>query len=93
MKVNAYMGRDKLRDLYDVAFICSNYFDELQPVTKALLQNALMYKGMEHFDYIVNQEKDELIDENRLAESFLNMFDQFDLLYTEEEKESLPGIS
>lgn len=93
MKVNAYMGRDKLRDLYDVAFICGHYFDELQPTTKALLQNALMYKGIEHFDYIVNQEKDELIDENRLAESFLNMFEQFDLLYTEEEKEILRDVA
>lgn len=93
MKVNAYMGRDKLRDLYDIAFICGNYFEELQPEVKALLQNALMYKGIEHFDYIVSQERDELIDENRLAESFLAMFDQFDLLYTQEEKEILQEAS
>ena len=52
-----------------------------------------MYKGIEHFDYIVSQERDELIDENRLAESFLAMFDQFDLLYTQEEKEILQEAS
>lgn len=93
MKVNAYMGRDKLRDLYDITFICNNYFDELQPETKALLQNALMYKGMEHFDYIVSQQQDDLIDENRLAESFLKMFDKFDLLYTKEEQAMLDLLS
>ncbi len=89
MKINAYMGRDKLRDLYDVSFISNNYFDELEPATRALLQNALMYKGVEHFDYIVSQQKDELIDENRLAESFLEMFDKFGLLYTASEKKML----
>ena len=93
MKVNAYMGRDKLRDLYDITFICNNYFDELQPEIKALLQNALMYKGMEHFDYIVSQQQDDLIDENRLAESFLKMFDKFDLLYTKEEQAMLDLLS
>ena len=93
MKVNAYMGRDKLRDLYDITFICNNYFDELQPEIKALLQNALMYKGKEHFDYIVSQQQDDLIDENRLAESFLKMFDKFDLLYTKEEQAMLDLLS
>lgn len=93
MKINAYMGRDKLRDLYDISFISNNYFDELEPATKSLLQNALMYKGIEHFDYIVSQQSDELIDENKLAESFLEMFDRFDLLYTDEEKEILDLVS
>lgn len=93
MKINAYMGRDKLRDLYDISFISNNYFDELEPATKSLLLYALLYKGIEHFDYIVSQQSDELIDENKLAESFLEMFDRFDLLYTEEEKEILDLVS
>lgn len=42
---------------------------------------------MDKFDYIVNNQKDKLIDENRLAECFLNAFDKIGLLNTMEEKE------
>ena len=34
MKANAYSNRDKIRDLYDVSFICNYYFEELEKTTK-----------------------------------------------------------
>ncbi|MCL2202615.1 MAG: nucleotidyl transferase AbiEii/AbiGii toxin family protein [Defluviitaleaceae bacterium] len=46
MKTTAYAGRDKIRDLYDIAFICNNYYDRLSPPTVALLRNAVEHKGI-----------------------------------------------
>lgn len=89
MKLNAYIGRDKIRDLYDIAFITKNYWDNLMPLAKNALTNALEYKGLEHFDYIIREQKDELIDNNKLAEDFLNMFDSLGLLADREERELL----
>jgi predicted nucleotidyltransferase component of viral defense system len=86
MKTNAYSGRDKMRDLYDLSFICKAYFEQLSDKTISFLRNAMEYKGVEQFDYIMREQKDDLIDENKLAEDFLLMFDKLGLLYDEEEK-------
>lgn len=87
MKTNAYVGRDKLRDLFDVCFICNNYHNELSDTVLFNLRNALEYKGLEHFDMIVNQQEDELIDNDKLAEEFLKMHDLLGLLQNEPEQE------
>lgn len=86
MKNNAYMSRDKIRDLYDLCFIGEKYYDRLSPATKAGLQNALEYKGLEQFDYVIQTQKDPLIDNNKLAEQFLNLYDKLGILYDEAEK-------
>ncbi len=70
MKINAYTNRDKIRDLYDVTFIYSNYSDHLSHQTVALLRSAVEYKGLEQFDYIIQNQEDELIDSNKLSEDF-----------------------
>ncbi|MDR3270246.1 MAG: nucleotidyl transferase AbiEii/AbiGii toxin family protein [Peptococcaceae bacterium] len=87
MKVNAYSGRDKIRDLYDVTFICKQYFDCLSTQTVALLRNAIEYKGIEQFDYIIRDQNDELIDNDKLAEDFLAMYDRLGLMYDRSEYE------
>ncbi|MDR0446102.1 MAG: nucleotidyl transferase AbiEii/AbiGii toxin family protein [Oscillospiraceae bacterium] len=89
MKINAYMSRDKMRDLYDIAFICNNFIDSISPQTTALLRNALEYKGLEQFDYMINTQSDELINPDKLAEDFLKMFDKLGLLVDENEKKHL----
>jgi len=89
MKTNAYAGRDKIRDLYDVAFICSNYFDRLSTQTIALLRGAVEHKGIAQFDYVVRNQPDELIDIDKLAEDFLKMYDRVGLLLDENEQEIL----
>lgn len=89
MKANAFIGRDKIRDLYDITFICNNYYDELDERTIFTIQNAFQEKGIEHFDYIIYQDKDELIDSNELADGFLRAYDKLGLLYTKEEKKLL----
>jgi predicted nucleotidyltransferase component of viral defense system len=89
LKAYAYSNRDKIRDLYDLAFICNNYFDRLSRQTVALLRSALDYRGLEHFDYIVKNQPDELIDTEKLAEDFLKMYDRFGLLLDEDERRIL----
>jgi predicted nucleotidyltransferase component of viral defense system len=90
MKINAYTGRDRIRDLYDLAFICNRYFDELSPQTVALLRSAIEYKGLEQFDYMINTQSDELINPDKLAEDFLKMYDRLGLLVDKSEIR-LPG--
>jgi predicted nucleotidyltransferase component of viral defense system len=92
MKTNAYTSRDKIRDLYDVTFICNHYFDQLNPQTISLLRSAIEYKGIEQFDYIVKEQHDELIDEKKLAGDFLSMYDKLGLLYDRQEKQIIDSI-
>jgi len=89
MKTTAYAGRDKIRDLYDVAFICNNYYDRLTAPTVALLRNAVEHKGIEQFDYVVRNQPDDLIDNEKLAEDFLKMYERLGLLLDEEERKLL----
>lgn len=74
MKASAYNNRDKLRDLYDLAFICNNYWDRLSDDIKVAVQSAVLNKGIEQFDYLIREQKDELINNNKLAEDFLKMY-------------------
>jgi len=85
LKTNAYSARDKIRDLYDVTFICNKYYDSLAPQTIALLRSAVEYKGIEHFDYVVRTQEDDLIDSDKLATDFLKMYDRLGLLLDENE--------
>ena len=91
MKTGAYQGRDKIRDLYDICFICDQYFDSLSDSAREQLKDALTYKGFDYFDYVTSTQEDPLIDKNVLAESYLKMFEKLDLLYSKEEAESLPS--
>ncbi|KLU59359.1 hypothetical protein CEB3_c43450 [Peptococcaceae bacterium CEB3] len=86
MKVNAYVGRDKIRDLYDLTFICSHYWDQIPDALKTVIRNAVEYKGFEQFDYIVREQQDDLIDKDKLAGAFMEMYDRLGLLYDESER-------
>jgi len=93
MKVNAYAGRDKIRDLYDVTFIYNNYFNRLSPQTIALVRGSVEHKGIAQFDYVVRNQPDELIDIDKLADDFLKMYDRLGLLLDENERELLKNGS
>ena len=80
MKANAYAARDKIRDLYDITFICNHYFDKLSSTTKNIITDAVGNKGIEQFDYLVKTQNDPLIDTNKLETDFLKMFDKLGLL-------------
>lgn len=70
-KTNAFIGRDKIRDLFDVCFIYLNYKLCLDRHTLLNFKNALAYRGLNHFDYIIQTQTDELIDNNVLLQRFL----------------------
>ena len=89
LKTGAYQGRDKIRDLYDICFICDRYFEELSESAKEQLKDALTYKSFDYFDYATSTQDDTLIDKGALAGLYLNMFEKLDLLYSEEEAETL----
>jgi predicted nucleotidyltransferase component of viral defense system len=78
-KSNAYIGRDRIRDLYDVCFICKNYWNELSPNSQEALRNAVFQKGFEQFDYIIATQSDELIDNDKLASDFLKAYEVLDI--------------
>lgn len=85
-KILAFAQRDRLRDLFDCAYIINNYYDQLSfPVINSYIE-SFNRKGIEHFDYIVSQQNDPLIDENALAESFLSAWDKLGLLKQENRK-------
>lgn len=93
MKALAYQGRNKLRDIYDLAFIVNNYFSELSEATLGTIRTVLEHKGLEHFDYMIMTADDELIDKDKLVTSFLQMYNKVDLLMTNEEKEIKESLS
>lgn len=93
MKASAYNSRDKIRDLYDISFICNNYWDELSKQSKTVVRNALEYKGLEQFDYLIRTQKDELIDSDKLASDFLFLYDKLDLLADSEERDIIDSFN
>lgn len=72
--------RDKIRDLYDIIFICKNYWDAIPNMMKMQLATVLSYKGMDYFDYLISTQSDELIDNNKLSSDFLDLWDALGLL-------------
>lgn len=77
MKIGAFQGRDKIRDLYDIVFIYTSYKKCLSNQIIYSLRNAVEYKGLEQVDYLIRNQSDPLIDNNALVDGFLNMY--FDL--------------
>lgn len=84
MKSNAYSARDKIRDLYDLVFICKTYFDQISKDTKDTIAYAVEGKGIEQFEYLTHQQKDPLIQIDQLETDFLNMYDKLGLLTDKE---------
>ena len=78
-KANAYAQRDKLRDLYDLAFIITKYKEQLTPEALEVARSAVYHKGIEQFDYLTRTQSDELINTDILAEKFLNMYSELGL--------------
>lgn len=86
LKSVAYLSRDRIRDLYDLCYICNQYLSDLKESTVNQIKDAFSYKGFDNFDYIVRSESDPFIDKEHLADSYLKAFDRLGLLYTNDEK-------
>lgn len=81
LKASAYQNRDKIRDLYDLSFICLEHFDELSEQTKNVVRDALMNKGLDQLDYLLHTQEDPLIDNDKLLINFLTMHEKLGLLF------------
>lgn len=79
-KINAYNGRDKIRDLYDIVFICKNYWGSVSPLLRAQVADALTYKGLEHIDYLLKTQSDDLINKQVLENNALELFNDLNIL-------------
>ena len=77
MKIGAFSGRDKIRDLYDIVFIYINYKSYIPQYLLFTLRDAIAFKGLEQFDYLIKNQSDPLINNDELANGFLTMY--FDL--------------
>ena len=89
MKANAYSSRDKIRDLYDVVFICNNYWNSLNKYTQNNLRTSIEYKGIEQFDYLTSTQTDDQIDIDELASDFLEASEKIGLIMEDNYNESL----
>lgn len=74
LKLSTYLLRDRLRDLFDLCFICNNYFNDLTAGTILLLSDVFIRGGLKHCDYLIYRQHDELIDKDKLRASFLEAF-------------------
>lgn len=80
LKAAAYIGRDKIRDLFDLAFIYNTYKQSLSNDCLSLVQNVVAQKGIEQVEYLTKTQNDKLIDKEKLTEHFLEMYDGLGLL-------------
>lgn len=75
LKITALAGRDKIRDIFDICFIYNNYRDKINSDDIEKLQEALENKDNENYiDYLIKTQKDSLINEEILKESFIKMY-------------------
>ena len=79
MKINAYLNRDRIRDLYDISYIIENYWDALNSVVQNSFTYALSEKGLTQFDLVICQQNDNLIDKGKLLEKFLLAYEKIGL--------------
>lgn len=79
MKADAYLGRDRLRDLYDLAFIINKHKEKLSPETLDSVAQSVQNKGLEQFDYLIATQADPLLDKNKLATDFLSLYEKLGL--------------
>ena len=87
MKVIAYIHREKIGDLYDLTFIVNNYFENLDQQIINIVQKNIEYNGIERLDYLIQSQKDEIINKKKLVVDFVAMSDKLGLLYSNKERE------
>ena len=91
-KVEAYKDTDKIRDVYDLCYMTNHLTRELDAAAMRSARYAFSKKGIDHFDYLINdsdQTANNLIDLEKLANDFLSMFEKLGITLNEDERELL----
>ena len=79
-KAGAYQQRDRVRDLYDLCFICDKEYESLSKESIRAIKRAFEYKVVELLDYLAATQPDPLIDFEVLEERFLRALEKAGLL-------------
>lgn len=83
----AYQYGNRLRDLYDVCYICGHYLDDLSPYVLEQLKINMGTNGIRQFEYVISTQEDDSVDKNRLVRDYLAVYDKLGLLMDEEERD------
>ncbi|MEW6894551.1 nucleotidyl transferase AbiEii/AbiGii toxin family protein [Trueperella pyogenes] len=86
LKAAAYLGRDTIRDLYDVTFLVNHHLDDVSQGTRSLLRVALANKGLDQFDVVLSENNDDLIDSDQLATNLLEAYEHLGIQSMAEER-------
>ena len=76
LKALAFNKRDKIRDLYDVVFICQNYWQSLCNENKKLIVDSFCRKGIDYYEYISETQQNEFINNEALGYAYLEVLDK-----------------
>ena len=79
--VRALIGASNIRDVYDMIYICLNYWDELSPFNKENIRHLFEFKDAnEYMDYVCSTQVDDDIDKMVLRVSFNDMLKKIGLV-------------
>jgi hypothetical protein len=70
-----------MRDLYNLSFITNKYYDQLSSETIFHARDVVENKGVEQLEYLINTQSDNLINNNKLENDFLKMYDKLGLIH------------
>ncbi len=81
-KINAFSGRDKCRDIYDIYFILKKYKDRLSGSTLARIKDVVYYAGMDSvlYQFEQDQKEDRILKDVDGVTLVLELFEMLDLL-------------
>ena len=71
--VLAYISKQRDHDLYDIMFICNNYWDSIDNRAKAIASEALSYNGHKPLSNLVKSDYYD-IDMDRLERDYNNLY-------------------
>lgn len=75
-KIQAYLGRDTVRDAWDTAFLVNTCWDNLADHVQKNIKNALHYKGLDHLIALTSENTDPLLDNDQLIDNFLKALEK-----------------
>lgn len=80
---NDFQSRTRLCDLFDICFICTQYFHLLSGNTKEAIAAALSYRGLDYADWVIHTQSAPSIDSEKLMNSARKAFDVCGLPFRE----------
>ena len=86
MKAVAIADRTKIRDFYDICFITNKYWDKLTQGSKEMIRNVFEYKNFEYVQFLLDTQRDELVQADRLADSFLDAYEKAGMAMSPEDR-------